>query len=628
MALGINFYSILTAYADKNRSPDIDVGLFIEFLEKYAARHAESQGEWAAWTKDTGRKVWSELSRLVEAKRCTIRSDDGGTHVFLFQFYAELVEQAYASIDNVADIPFPSEDSLRIVIPVEQLRSLRLEADLGSYLEHPQNSPFPIIKIVFPENAGEALALSTMIPRKLMEAAMLKVRNYLQRRGNKEYFQNKLVPQLQGKESQLKDMLNKALIRPLDCVSDIQQSGDFVFYFWAFFCNLVKNEIRKKKDLLVEEAAVLQAVCLLDFCNNYYKTLTVKLKEKELAIDELERHLGRAPFLYTMEEITRFVDNKGIPLLGQYSREELEAHLKAKTTESPSGALPDLLIIRGPEGEQWFVKKAKLLPLCARFLVEARPRIKKTVSRRWVKILKDYSREPAMDSDVEFEKLLTKYTAELFPTLSVILQDPKLLLVYTELEQIQAIQESSRLFKKGILIPMSVLLLVKRKDLLTDARILLPFWYTVPVLSGIIAFFVNLSKKRRQEKKPQDRKAPPAEAVSGDSEQIRASARELAESLVPQGYTLDAYLAEMAGRWVKLLNNKARQNLLEDVNSLIRDNLRGALRLRQYGRITGAVVESLAVKIIHRTPSLQQLSGKEALHIYIQLYILKLLARI
>jgi hypothetical protein len=422
--------------------------------------------------------------------------------------------------------------------------------------------------------------------------------------------------------------LKYALIRPLDCVSDMQRSGDFVFYFWAFFCNLVKSEFRKKKDLLAEEAAVLQAVCFLDFCNNYYKTLTVKLKEKELAIDELERHLGRAPFLYTMEEIIRFLDNKGIPLLGQYSREELEAHLKAKTTESSSDALPDLLIIRGPEGEQWFVKKARLLPLCARFLVEARPKIKKAVSRRWVKILKDYSREPGMDSDAEFEKLLTKYTADLFPTLSVILQDPKLFLVYTELEQIQAIQESSRLFKKGILIPMSVLLLVKRKDLLTDARILLPFWYTVPVLSEIVAFFVNLGKKRRQGKKTRNPKAPEESGVSGDTEQIRASARELAETLVPKGYTLDAYLAETAGRWVKLLNSKARQNLLEDVNSLIRDNLRGVLRLRQHGRITGAVVESLSAKIIHQTPSLQRLSEKEALYMYIQLYILKLLARI
>jgi hypothetical protein len=623
-----DLYSILINYTRKNHSPYIDIPVFIDTLEKHARRHAEERPEWTAWTGDTGAKVWADLSRLAAEGKCELKTGDAGTRIFVYHFYTGLIEEAYRSIDEFADRPFPDEVSLQAAIPPDQVRLLYLESDLNAYLEEDRSQPeeprHAVVKIILPGEAGEILVLADMIPRTLMEAAVLKLRNYLRSHGNKEYLQHKLSIQFPGRESQLKDMLNQVLIRPLDCVRALMASGDFIYYFWAFLCNSIRTDIRKKKDLLAEESAALQAVYLIENLNSFFKTLAVKQREKELAFKELELKLDKPPYLFTLEAIVKFSDSRGIPLLGRFSREELEQYIRTNITEHEENALPELLVLRNGEEGQSFVKKGKLLPLCARLLVDARPKIKKALLKRWVKLLKACRREAAMDNDRDFEKLLSQYTADLSPTLTAVLQDQKLYMVCEELERNQAINESSRLFNNGALIPLSVLLLVKRKELLADARIMLPFWYNLPFIAAILAFFKNLRRRRLQKQEQDTGEAESGEETKTGGEAVRETAQRIIEIYVPQGKTLDSCLEEMASRWSKLLNKKARQNLIEDVNLLIRDRLRHTLRLQHSGKVTITFINTLAAKI-QETPSLARISDKNALGVYIQLYIVKLM---
>ncbi|MDR2019205.1 MAG: hypothetical protein LBQ14_00390 [Treponema sp.] len=619
-------YNILINYTRTNRSPRVDITAFIDTLEKHAKRRAENQPEWAVWTSNTSAKVWAELSRLAEENKCELRTDDSGTHIFMYRFYIDLIEEAYRSIDESTDRPFPDEASLQITIPQDQMRLLYLESDFSAYLEEtrPREEPEPpIIKIILPGDAGEILALENMIPRTLADAAMLKLRNYLRSHSNKEYLQHKLGIQFPGKENQLKDMFNQILVRPLDCTAALMASGDFIYYFLAFLCSSIKTGIKEKKELLSEESAALQAVYIIESLNNFFKTLTVRQREKELAFKELELKLDKPPYLFTLEAIAGFSDSKGVPLLGRFSREELEQYIQTRITEHEENALPALLVIREGEGRQNFVKKGKLLPLCARLLVDARPKIKKAVLKRWVKLLTSYRREDAMDSDKEFEELLSQYIAETAPVLAAVLQDQKLYMVCEELERNQAFNESFRLFNKGVLIPLSALLLVKRKELLADARIMLPFWYHFPLIAAILAFFKSLKQRRLQKKDGGGEDKAGEESRDGD-EAAREAAQKIVETYVPRGKTLDSCLAETASRWSKLLDKRARQNLIEDVNLLIRDRLRHTLRLQHGGRVTVNFIDTLAAKI-QETPSLMRISDKNALGIYIQLYIVKLM---
>jgi hypothetical protein len=628
-----SLYAILTSYANKNHSPYVDIDIFVSFLEKYAQRYAETSPEWTYWKDNTGRKVWEELPALVDEQKCSLLTDDSGTRIFMVHFYVELIQDEYRSVDDTAEFPFPNEESLRTVLPQEYIKPLNIDHDIITYLDNPQNTLLPVLKLIFPEKIPSALVLSAMMPRRLMEAAMLKIRNYLRSRGNKDYFQHKLSPQLQGKEGQLRDILNYILVRPFDCLDNMEEAEDFSFYFWAYFCTIVRNDLKKKTTYLPEDIAVLQSVYLIEILNSFYRTKSVKAKETELALKHLESQLDKPPYLYTLDRIVKFTNNKGIPLLGQYSQNDLESWLRRKTTESGENELPDLLIINGPNNEQWFVKKSRMLSLCGRLSVEARPLIRGAISKRWLKLLKEYRSEPAMETDEEFEKLLLHYTDELSPTLMAVLEDQKLFLVYTEAELAQErIPEALRFFNKGKRIPLEALFLLKRKAFLADTRILLPFWYSIPIFTALMAFFKNWGRKRRRAAKAM------AEENNGDAEEIispsaaeawahelHSSAREIAAALMPDGYTLESYLAELESRMGMLINKKAREDLIEDIHSLVRIRLRHTLRIQKYIKLTPESLDQMTSNIITENAALQRLSRQDLLYIYIKLYIIKLL---
>jgi hypothetical protein len=631
MPQSADLYDILYSYAKKNNSPYINIGDFVQTLENHARRCAEKEPGWNFWINDTGAKVWSELSRLADEKRCALISNDSGTRVFMYQFYVELIEKAYLTIEDTSEMPFPSEESLNIIIPPAQIRPFNLETDFFECLENSQETLLPVIKIIFPEDAGAALALPNMIPRRLLEAAMLKIRTYLRGHGNKEYIQQEIGYQFGGKEGQLKDQFNQILIRPFECINGMASAGEFSFYFWMFFCNSVKKDIKKKAELLFGDLAALQSVYLIEAANSFFKTRADREKAKAQAFKELERRFDSPPLLYSLEEIVKFSDHKGIPLLGQYSQGDLESYLVDCTTRHGDKELPPMLIIHGLHDEQWFVKKNKLISLCMRLLAEARSKVKKAVSNRWVRLLKSYSREPAMERDDEFEKLLAQYAAKLVPALAAILRDTKLYLVYEEFERTQGMKETAAIFNRGKLIPMDALLLVKRKDLLADARIVLPFWYTLPLFSAVIVFIKGLGRKKRAGKSAEedDELGEDAAGTEPDGSGVKeaaAAAKKLMKTYVPEGYTLGSYLAELETRWGRLIDKKARRNLVEDVNSLIRDRLRYILRRQHHHRITVNGIKNLSAKIIQDSPVLRQLPEKESLRIYIQLYIVKALA--
>jgi hypothetical protein len=260
----------------------------------------------------------------------------------------------------------------------------------------------------------------------------------------------------------------------------------------------------------------MQAVLLIEFFNNYYKGKAQKERDTETALRNLDLLLDKPPFYHTLDEITQFTDTKGVPLLGQYSAEALEEFIKTKTTKTEGlDKLPEMLIIHGLKGERWYVKKKNMLPLCIKLIGETRPRIKTAITQRWFKLMSEYESDPSMVSDDAFNRELAELVDHSAPTLSALLQEKTLYLVHEELSGSEGgIPEASRLFYKGTLAPMSELLILARKDLLTDVRMLLPFWYTIPFFSAIFAFFSRLGrpKSQRPKREPPRKAEPPMHA--------------------------------------------------------------------------------------------------------------------
>ncbi|MDR2048634.1 MAG: hypothetical protein LBP69_04195 [Treponema sp.] len=624
MAQTVDLYSILYSYSRKNGSPAIDVESFIGFLQKYARKMCGEQPEWAGWVEDTGPRIWRELNQLQEDGKVTIVNKEIGQQIFMNLYYAEQVREAYKNPDNDADMPFPDEAFLDITIPQGQLKPLDVSVDVPAFLKEPQKTALPIIKLVFPDNCGAALALASMIPFTVLETSLIKVRNYLLKHGNREYIQHKLAPQLIGKEDHLREIMDQVMIHPVNCINDMKDGREAAFYFWAYFCNQVRHDLASRNELLADERGALQAVYLIEVCSSFFKARAAKAKEIELAFKNFELEMEKPPYYFSREAIAKFKDNKGVPLLGRYSQEGLEAYIKKRITEAPvPDELPELFYFRTGDGANWLIKKSKLLPLCARLFAETRPVVIKSISKRWKKLLLNFMREPAMEEDREFENLIIRYTEEYAPVLSALLQDHRLYLVHEELQRNgKGLSESSRLFNRNELLPLRTLLLIKRKELLSDVKLLLPFWYTIPVISHLIAFFQNLGKKKK--KRVQNEDGSSAFFQTDDiRRELQNAARESEARLVPEGHTLDTYLEELSQRWGNLLNKQAKDNLVEDVNALVRDKLRHMLHFQK--NVNRDTLDKMTESIMNNSAGLYKISEQNYLFLYIKLYLVKLL---
>jgi hypothetical protein len=623
----------MRAYANKHNSPYIDIDVFIAFLSKYVHRLAAEQPEWAEWTGETSLKFWTAMGEYTEDGRCVLLTDTPEGRVYISYYIVDKLTEAYRNLDESADIPFPSADYYKMSLPPDQVQELSLETDLAPFLDKPATAFLPVIKLVFMESGMDALILAPMIPGRLMEAAILKLRYYLNQHNNKEYAIGKLLPLLQGKTGSPREMMDMVITRPMDCLNAIAGGGETTYIFWASLCSFIKMEIHKKSDRLSGDVAVLEAIYIIETCLNLYKTRLQRERIKETALRTLNQLMNKPPYYFTQDQIIKFTDSKGTPLLNLYNEAELNAYIKKKTSESLEGAIPEWIVVQGRDKEQYFLRKDKYLPLVTRLIVGARATIKQELANRWTAMLNDFKSEPAMENDTDFDRLLAGLNAAANPLLHTFLEDKKLAWVYDEIERSQkTIPPAFRIFEQGKLIPYNMLFLLRRKEMIFDAKMALPFWYSIPIISSIAAFFMQLGKKKKQSRraaqKANENISPSeGEAAKGHKDFIN-SVREMETCMVPVDKNIDDYLEELQNHWGQLLDPKAQQNLVEDVNALIRDNLRKSIRVWKKQRLAPANLQDQAQGLINGTPSLRNLANKDALLLYMQVYMVKLLKSI
>ncbi|MDR0709785.1 MAG: hypothetical protein LBF77_06940 [Spirochaetaceae bacterium] len=635
MAQRTDLYTILLSYANKRHSPLIDVYGFIMFIEKYAKHYVRERPEWGKWTSEVGTKFWAELSPLVEKGKCKLLNGGSNGQVLILDFYFETVNKAYENPEANAELPFPDEQTLGIQVPADQIRELNINIDMGDYMEYPQKSDMPLIKIVFSESLGSALVLASYIPRRILEISVLKASSFLKVEHNSEYFFARLVNQFSGREPLLRDILAQIELKPKECFAHIETAGEFACLFWPAFCSLIRLELKKKNEFTAMDISVLQAALIIEFFVGYYRSITSRKKEREMALREIELRIERPPYAFTLKDIMKFTDATGRPLTDFYEQKDLDEFLKTRSsfddTVETGKQLPPLLIFHNRFDEQIFVSKTKVFPMITRMLGETRPQVKKAITARWSKVIREFAGEPAMENDRDFEKLVGHYVSQSAPTLMMLLDDKRLFLLQEELAASQGGIDSVKVYQaSGTPTPLPALLMVNRKDLLIDVKIMLPFWYSIPVISSIIAFFKRLrnnkTKKARasQEQEFQERENPvvhsPAPAYD-----IKRVAMDYQMRAVPAGKTTEQYLREMEDLWRKVMDPEAKKQLVLDVHSQIKRKLKPILDARGNRKITTQSIDEMADSVIMVSPALTELNNSEKLHGYVALYITKLL---
>jgi hypothetical protein len=301
-----------------------------------------------------------------------------------------------------------------------------------------------------------------------------------------------------------------------------------------------------------------------------------------------------------------------------------------------------MLVFKTENNVTYFIYKNKVLPLVVRLCADARDVARDTLTKEWFEELKNFGTAPAMKDQNAFNKSLENVVRKNSPILYALLNSTFLSLVHYEARNANdpAVTQLN-LFSNGKLQPYSELLMLSRQEILTDAKILLPFWYSIPLISWFAKLLLKKPVKKDKKQKAKqnqeetvimlkdgdaDEENQPFNARSKDTkrkDEFIAAAKNVEQVLVPADSSLERELAAYAHQWNPLIDKIACADLTEDVNSLVRDYTRKILRTTKSSSFTAERIKDLAETLCH-TPNLQKIKEQEQLIMYVALYMVKL----
>ncbi len=635
MAIPTEISSLLRLYSSKQNSPTVIIQNFSEYLEKYARHYLQEAPELVVFLDNTQAEVINKLKNLEDDMGLVISKDVRGRDiVFVPQFYIDRLAAVYKNILGKPEIPFPAYSELPKTFPSSLLYVVSISSNFDEFVEkevfsHTNRIADGLVKIEFPNEVPPLVFPNSMSPEKLLFLVLSKVRFFLRKDESRDFIRKRMTAVSPGKDLAVKNFLIQFQTRPEEAQNAMKNGGD-TYLLYNYLCSFIKQYLVKKNEKTSEEISLLQSVCVIEYFNNFFKGKIQQDLQRETALKNLSGCFQKSPYYFTMDDICRFTDSRGVPLLGQYQQQDLDAFLREKTTFREGESFAEILVFKDGSGTRYFVLKTKVEALIVRLSDSTRKVVKENITKLWYDQLCAYQNTPAMKNQNSFEILLEEECKKASPVLYGLLTASFIsLLAHENFSEKKPTQEF-KIFSHGTLVPLSELFMLNRQELLTDVKILLPFWYTIPIISAIVAFF----KKPKAPKKvvPEDSGTTKLTINEPSQDKHEKNSRKtdlsyavsrVEASLVPPNSSLENELKKVLGQWNMSLDAQAKKNLTEDVNSLIRDYMRRVIRT-----IRGSSFDIDRVRNLARTltdiPGLQKIKNREALYVYVQLYILRI----
>lgn len=623
-----NLNTILKHYAQKQNSPVVNFNEFCEYIRRYSQKYLEQQEELLKYVGNAHDAVEKELVLLESDKKVALINEHSDKKsIVVAGYFIEKFAARYRELETNPAIPFPTLSDFPKYLTKEIHEKKEASEFIFELLENERLNDEKLYAITFAKDVAPFLLPSSVSILTVLEIAVAKIRLMLQREEYHDYFLKKIRISNPGKELSAKNFFNQVVNKPTETLENIKASGD-VFYFWSQLCFFIKQDYEKVKDLTHEDIAKLQAIQIIEFCSSYFKNKSQQSQQRATALKNLGIILNKPPYFFTKEAIVKFVDSRGIPLLGQYNEKDLSDYLQEETTTLENNNLPNLLVFKVDSGQRYFIVKNKVLPLILKLSSETREIIRQNLTNEWYESLRDYENLPCMKEQKAFDKKLEEKVRDLDPILYALLNSNFLSLIHYETRNSQEpISEKMNLFANGKLLPYSEILMLSRHEILTDAKILLPFWYTVPILSWLLSLFFKKpgQSEKKQDKKTQSKQNEPEKNVKKTSSKLemKKAIEKIEKDLIPEDSSLEQELDYSVLQWNKQITKQSREQLTEDVNCLIRDYIRTTIRSLHSVSFDIQRIKNLADTLV-KSPSLQKIKETNHLNRYVQLYILKL----
>jgi hypothetical protein len=275
----------------------------------------------------------------------------------------------------------------------------------------------------------------------------------------------------------------------------------------------------------------------------------------------------------------------------------------------------------------------------------------------WERQLREYDKTDIMKDDDHFSGDIGSKLKEDDPLLYGLLNYELLYLCKGESNlKTEIIREIERILDnpRKRLIPMPELFRLSRRELLNRARSTLPFWQSISFFYGLMGVLKRIFGGGRKKKKSSAKKgelAGSASKVLGDRDErttamtfgegadtkiggMSAKARQaslqktiarLKVEIVGTDQSIEQKMEELIERWNPLFDPVAKENLVEDVNSMIRDFVRKLRRGFLVKHPDAPRIRNLA-ESLSENQAFAQIKRKDYLKRYIEAYMLKILA--
>ncbi|MDR1931749.1 MAG: hypothetical protein LBQ57_02890 [Spirochaetales bacterium] len=637
MSAKTELYQILKAYAQKSKNPAVDYEIFSGFLDKYAEKHAEELPElFAARGPGFSAKLADALTELEEEKLIRLQRTPNKIHsVRVLVYYTERVEQEFKKILSQADISLPGPDTLGLRIDPDLLTPVDIKADFEAYLEKgPVDTP-ELLNIRFPNISKTMIITPKLLEKPLIEVSLQKIRLYLRDQKNAQYLQHKLLPLFPQREATLKNLIVNAVTKSDLTLQEFMVPSDQTFQFWTQVSSMFLKEYTLKADKLEEEIDLCLAAHIINFYAVYFKGKTQKVKESEAALKILSQQFTKPPYAYTFHDIYNFTDIKGLPIIKRIDRDIFSVYLEGVTTSRDNITLPEILKVKTPDKTEYFIKSDCAVKVLLSRIYPLTKECKTHFMSCWVDSLMNNRKLPEMLEEVNFSREVENFVKASDPLFHTLLNFNLLFLLREQIPmppvELDFLNRLLNIRAKAV-ISADKILDLSRATLYREARLRLPFWQVIPFFNSIIKFLLGLFAVKP---KPAGKKAAEKEEdlPSADDSQAAQKARykEEVEALIAHYIRsiedIPKEMAALISLWNPLLDSQAKQNLIEDVNSLVRDFLRQKkYRSRLYAPSI-AQVDQLA-KELSDSKNLEAIRDKSHLRDYITLYMLKLLHKI
>ncbi|WP_294013170.1 hypothetical protein [uncultured Treponema sp.] len=637
MATTSNILTLLKFNCSKQKTDMLEYGQFADYVHRYAQHHIEENSALESYcTSDYKVALEAEINSLVADRQVVISSIRNKDYIFVVPYFIEKYNDLFNQIDANISIPFPSINDMPKIVPIDVVTKKQADEIIYGRLDKEELNDRTLYCIVFSKTVPSLIFPSSFPIANLINLALKKIQELMHKEESHDYFLKKLSISNPGKELSIKTFFNQFCANPSTVLDILKNTGDN-FYYWSQLCYFIKQDYTKLKDFAPEDITILQSVAIIEIATSYYKSKAAEKLQAQAAFEQLDILMKNPPYYYNLNDIRKMKDKTGIPLLGQYKEEQLMNHLKAKTQESIGNQMPELLIFKVNDGNGYYIFKERVIPLIIRLANDVRILVREALIKSWYNNLREYELLPEMKENAAFERCLEREVSSIEPVLSALLNASFLPVVAFEDQTPGHIT----LFRNDSLISYSELLMLSRQELLADAKLKLPFWYAMPIVSFIMKLLFKKPKPKTRKdasaalKIQNELKEKESEILKRRDEddsidpkntrrrELRKLAVEIEKEFVPESSTLDRELKGYMHEWNDRIGKQNYENLGEDVNSLIRDYFRKVLRTLKADTFNAERIQRLAESLVD-TPSMMKIKNHPALKRYVELYIIKI----